>query len=65
LRPGKRIFDKSQLAPFNEPASKYFSQKLATDSYDGSMETPKKEIKKLESIAKKGIYICKKPPYKK
>ena len=58
LRPGKRIFDKSQLAPFNEPASKYFSQKLATDSYDGSMETPKKDIKKIESKAKKAsIYV--------
>jgi hypothetical protein len=62
LRPGKRIFDKSQLAPFNEPASKYFSQKLATDSYDGSMETPKKEIKKLESIAKKASMYAKNNP---
>ena len=62
LRPGKRIFDKSQLAPFNEPASKYFSQKLATDSYDGSMETPKKEIKKLESIAKKASIYAKNHP---
>jgi hypothetical protein len=62
LRPGKRIFDKSQLAPFNEPASKYFSQKLATDSYDGSMETPKKEIKKLESIAKKASIYAKNNP---
>jgi hypothetical protein len=62
LRPGKRIFDKSQLAPFNEPASKYFSQKLATDSYDGSMETPKKEIKKLESIAKKVSIYAKNNP---
>jgi len=62
LRPGKRIFDKSQLAPFNEPVSKYFSQKLATDSYDGSMETPKKEIKKLESIAKKASIYAKNHP---
>jgi hypothetical protein len=62
LRPGKRIFDESQLAPFNEPASKYFSQKLATDSYDGSMETPKKEIGRLESKAKKASLYAKNNP---
>lgn len=62
LRPGKRIFDKSQLAPFNEPVSKYFSQKLATDSYDGSMETPKKEIHRLESKAKKASVYAKNHP---
>ena len=62
LRPGKRMFDKSQLAPFNEPVSKYFSQQLATDSYDGSMETPKKEIGKLESKAKKASIYAKKHP---
>jgi len=62
LRPGKRIFEKGQLAPFNEPVSKYFNQKLATDSYDGSMETPKKEIGKLESKAKKISIYAKKHP---
>ena len=35
LRPGKRIFDENKLAPFNQSVSKYYSQKLATDSYDG------------------------------
>ncbi len=62
LRPGKRIFDESQLAPFNEPVSKYFSQKLATDSYDGSMETPKKEIGRLELKAKKASLYAKNNP---
>lgn len=53
LRFGKRIFDKSQLGPFEESVSKYYSQELATDSYDGEMSTPKKDIKKIESKAKK------------
>jgi len=62
LRPGKRIFDKSQLEPFNEPVSKYFSQKLATDSYDGKMSTPKKDINKIESKAKKASIYAKNNP---
>ena len=53
LRPGKRIFTKSQLGAFQESVSKYYSQELATDSYDGKMDTPKKNIKKIESKAKK------------
>jgi hypothetical protein len=53
LRPGKRIFDKTQLDPFNAPVSKYYSQQLATDSYDGEMNTSKKDINKIESKAKK------------
>jgi hypothetical protein len=53
LRAGKREFDKNQLAPYNTNVSKYFSQHLATDSYDGEMSTPKKDIKKIESKAKK------------
>lgn len=53
LKPGKRVFEKTQLNPFNESVSSYFSQELATDSYDGKMGTPKKDIKKIESKAKK------------
>jgi hypothetical protein len=53
LRDGKRIFKKNQLGPFTDSVSKYYSQELATDSYDGEMSTPKKEIKKLETKAKK------------
>jgi len=53
LRRGKRNFNKTQLDPFNESVSKYFSQELATDSYDGEMSTPKKKIKNIESKAKK------------
>ena len=58
LRPGKRIFSKSELGPFTDSVSKYFSQQLATDSYDGEMDTPKKDINKMESKAKKlSIYL--------
>ena len=62
LRPGKKIFDKNQLAPFNQAVSKYFSQKLATDSYDGKMDTPKKDIKKIEYKAKKTSMYAKNHP---
>jgi hypothetical protein len=59
LRPGKRIFDETQLDPFNTPVSKYYSQQLATDSYDGEMNTPKKDIKNIESKAKKASIYAK------
>ena len=62
LRSGKRIFDKTQLNPFNTPVSKYYSQQLATDSYDGKMSTPKKDIKKIESNAKKASIYAKNHP---
>jgi len=62
LRIGKRIFDKTQLNPFNTPVSKYYSQQLATDSYDGKMSTPKKDIKKIESNAKKASIYAKNHP---
>ena len=53
LQPGIRIFKKSQMGPFLIPVSKYDSPELEYDSYDGSMDEPKKEIKKIESKAKK------------
>lgn len=62
VRPGKRIFDKNQLAPYNTEVSEYFSQELATDSYDGSMDTPKNKIKKIESNAKKSSIYAKNHP---
>ena len=62
LRPGKRIFDKSQLGPFDEEVSHYYSQELAVDSYDGEMSTPKKNIKKLESKAKQSSIYAKNHP---
>jgi len=62
LRVGKRIFDKSQLGAYTESVSKYYSQQLATDSYDGKMDTPKKEIKKIESKARKSSIYAKNHP---
>jgi hypothetical protein len=53
LQPGIRKFKKSEMGPFTIPVSKYDSPVLEFDSYDGSMDEPKKQIKKLESKAKK------------
>jgi hypothetical protein len=62
LRLGKRIFDNTENSPFNNSVSKYYSQQLATDSYDGKMSTPKKDIKKIESKAKKTSIYAKNHP---
>ena len=62
LRLGKRIFKKSELGAYQESVSKYYSQQLATDSYDGEMSTPKKDIKKIESKAKKSSIYAKNHP---
>jgi len=62
LRPGLREFDKSQLTPFDIPVSKYDSPYLSYDSYDGKMKTPKKEIKKLETKARKATQYSKNHP---
>lgn len=53
MQPGIRIFKKSDMQPFNIPVSKYDNAMLEYDSYDGSMDEPKKQIKKIESKAKK------------
>lgn len=50
---GIRKFKKSEMGPFTVPVSKYDSPELEYDSYDGSMDETKKQIKKLESKAKK------------
>ena len=50
---GIRKFTKSEMGPFNIPVSKYDSPELEFDSYDGSMDETKKQIKKIESKAKK------------
>lgn len=62
LQPGIRIFKKSQMGPFTEPVSKYKSPSLEFDSYDGKMDTPKKNIKKIESKAKKSSNFIKNHP---
>lgn len=53
LQPGIRKFKKSQMGPFSIPVSKYDSPELEYDSYDGSMDETKKQIKKIEGKAKK------------
>lgn len=53
LQPGIRKFKKSEMGPFTIPVSKYDSPELEYDSYDGSMDETKKQIKKIEGKAKK------------
>jgi len=53
LQPGIRIFKKNEMGPFTIPVSKYDSPMLQYDSYDGKMDETKKQIKKIESKAKK------------
>lgn len=62
IRPGKRIFTKNQLGPYTDEVSNYYSQQLAYDSYDGSMSTPKKDIKKIESKVRKSSIYAKNHP---
>lgn len=62
LSPGLRMFKKQDLQPFVLPDSKYDSAELAYDSYDGSMSTPKKQIRKKEMEARKVANYNKKHP---
>lgn len=50
------------MGPYTDAVSKYYSQELATDSYDGEMSTPKKDIKKIETKAKKASVYAKNHP---
>jgi hypothetical protein len=62
LQLGIRKFKKSEMGPFTTPVSKYDSPELEFDSYDGSMDKTKKEIKKIEGNAKKSTNYLKKHP---
>ena len=62
LQMGLRKFKNSQNQPFTNQVSKYDSPDLEYDSYDGSMQTPKKERKKLEREAEKVTNYIKKHP---
>ena len=53
LQLGVRKFKNSENGPFTIPVSKYDSPMLEFDSYDGSMDETKKQIKKIESKSKK------------
>jgi len=63
LQPGVRRFKKTELDPFNIQVSKYDSPFLEYDSYDGKMETSKKNIKKFETKAKKATNRLIKNPF--
>jgi hypothetical protein len=59
---GIRKFKKSEMGPFTIEVSKYDSPELEYDSYDGSMDETKKQIKKIEGKARKITnYITKHP----
>jgi hypothetical protein len=60
---GIRKFKDINTQPFTIPVSKYDSPFLEYDSYDGSMETPKKQIKKIEKKAEKVTNYIKNHPY--
>jgi hypothetical protein len=62
LQQGIRRFEKDKLAPFTIEVSKYDSPFLEYDSYDNNMGTPKKQIKKLESKAKKSTNYLRNNP---
>jgi hypothetical protein len=62
LQLGVRKFKNSQNGPFTMSVSKYDSPMLEFDSYDGSMDETKKQIKKIESKAKKVTNYIKKHP---
>ena len=53
LQPGVKIFKKIDMEPFTIPVSKYNNAMLEYDSYDGSMDVPKKQINKIDNRAKK------------
>jgi|694.fasta_scaffold32953_6 hypothetical protein len=62
LQVGIRKFKKSQMGPFTTSVSKYDNPELEFDSYDGSMDETKKQIKKIEGKARKVTnYMTKHP----
>jgi hypothetical protein len=46
-------WDNNSLAPFTKEVSNYFNAELQYDSYDGSLDSHKKDRKKLESKSKR------------
>lgn len=53
LSMGEIKWDKNVLGPFTHKVSKYFNSELEYDSYDGSLDSHKKDRKKLEAKSKK------------
>ena len=59
---GFKKFKDIDIQPFTEKVSKYDSALLDYDSYDGSMDETKKQIKKIEKDAKKNTTNLSKNP---
>ena len=53
LSMGEVKWDSNSLAPFTKEVSNYFNAELQYDSYDGSLDSHKKDRKKLESKSKR------------
>ena len=53
LSMGEVEWDNNSLAPFTKEVSNYFNAELQYDSYDGSLDSHKKDRKKLESKSKR------------
>ena len=53
LSMGEVKWDSNSLAPFTKEVSNYFNAELQYDSYDGSLDSHKKDRKKLEAKSKK------------
>jgi len=53
LTMGEIDWEDSSMGPFTKKVSKYFNSELEYDSYDGSMDSHKKNIKKIESKSKR------------
>ena len=62
LQPGLRPFKKNALAPFTDELSDYDSPLLQYDSYDGKMDLNQKQIKRVESQARKVTNYIKNHP---
>jgi hypothetical protein len=62
LMAGLKKFKDIDMQPFTDKVSKYDSALLSYDSYDGSMDENKKQIEKIERVAKKStIKLFKNP----
>jgi hypothetical protein len=53
LSMGEVEWDNNSLSPFTKKVSNYFNAELQYDSYDGSLDSHKKDRKKLEAKSKK------------
>ena len=60
LTMGEIDWEESELGPFKTKVSKYFNSYLEYDSYDGSLESNRKNVKNLEQKSKKISHYNKK-----